>query len=467
MRNVSIVAAALFQDPDEILAADLVAAACDGVMDELVLVLCAQALEPSWVKTLPDAVRVIIVRSPAQAGKEGAVKRGLFAATGDWVIAWEDMRVSFKEVLSDAFKHKDSGIVLGMFYAHGERRVHQRLTRWLLGEGIVEGDCAFRCVPGKYLTPVLGRIYLERDGFNTEWSYVAHQLGFPLTVVPVIVPWRFDRMDIMAYVNLWRIRLWHHTPVNTSDEHMSDHDVAQMYSQESRHWWFTAKAAFMEKILTQWVPVQDPFVLDAGCGTGHNMLYLAKQGSYVGVDVSGKALSFCQTNGHTRLVQADLLGLPFKPESVDVILSLDVVEHVGNPWSLIRQYKRVLKKDGYCVIAVPAYGFLFGPHDEALSHYKRYSPGMIRSLIEEAGFEVLHENYLYCIPFFPAAIVRLFRKICCRDQKPSTDMYLMPLPFVNELMQKLMALEVWLLGKVPMPFGTSIVVVAKKSGAHG
>lgn len=243
---------------------------------------------------------------------------------------------------------------------------------------------------------------------------------------------------------------------------MSGKDMAQMYANESHHWWFVAKAAFMKQILQKWVRLENGLVLDAGCGTGHNMRFLAEGGDYIGVDVSEQALNFCQHNGHKTLVRANLDCLPFKDDSFDLVFALDVIEHTQNPWSVIRQLRRVLKKDGRIIITVPACRFLFSPHDEALSHLRRYDPKDIRALLKEADFDVLHVNYLYFLSFFPVAVIRIFRKLFVRDPDPITDMYYLPAQWVNPLLQRLLAIEVFFLCKIPFPIGTTVVAVARK-----
>ena len=65
----------------------------------------------------------------------------------------------------------------------------------------------------------------------------------------------------------------------------------------------------------------------------------------VGVDVSGAALQFCQGRGLRRLCQVDMtaFSLPFKSDSFDLVLALDVIEHVDNDIHALTECRRILK----------------------------------------------------------------------------------------------------------------------------
>ena len=443
---------------------ELTQAAGAYVLQEVIIIIADSGIKPFWLGQVDHRINVIIVRSPKEHGREGALKRGLFAASSDRIVTIEHPDIPLKEILIyDQHSSKDKAILLGVLQQQPQQALFDRCKEWVLVKGLVDGYCAFRCLSREQMLPILGRIYLDRDGFNVEWAYVTSKLGLVSRVIPVNIAADLPSPNLKMFWNLLRIRNWHFPMINTKDEHMSDHDMAEMYAHESHHWWFVAKALFMKKILRRWIPQgQDYLVLDAGCGTGHNMRFLAEEGAYVGVDVSSQALHFCQANGHKTLVQGNLDKLPFKDGSFDVVFALDVIEHTQNPWVVIHQLKRVLKKDSRIIVTVPACRFLFGPHDEALSHLRRYDPKDIRALLKEAGFAVEHVNYLYFFCFFPVAVIRIFRKLLVCDPKPCTDMYYMPAAWINPLLNSLLAIEVLFLCRVPFPIGTTVVAVARK-----
>lgn len=91
-------------------------------------------------------------------------------------------------------------------------------------------------------------------------------------------------------------------------------------------------------------------ILDLGCGAGFLTSYLAQQGNeVVGIDLSEKSLATAQKYDLTQKVKylrASADELPFDNESFDVVCAMDLLEHVHNPASVIKEASRVLKKQG-------------------------------------------------------------------------------------------------------------------------
>ena len=90
-------------------------------------------------------------------------------------------------------------------------------------------------------------------------------------------------------------------------------------------------------------------ILDVGCGTGETLSFL--QDTYpntqlFGIDSSNKAISFSKKRGHKNIFKASALNLPFDDNYFDIVLFLDVLEHIGNDAKAISEAKRVLKKNG-------------------------------------------------------------------------------------------------------------------------
>lgn len=438
-------------------------AALSGVIKELVLVKADHAILPLEVANMDRKLSVHVVTSPSKFGNLGAIKRGLFAATEELIITIEHQGVSIEEILRKHLGYeKEHAFVLGLNAQQPKSKMYDFLKEKILDKNLRDDACAFRIISKKLVGQIVSRIYLERDGFNTEWAYVARKLNLVPEIVLMDGGSDSSRPNFKKYWNLVRIRFWHFPLINISQEHMPDHDIAQMFNNESHHWWFVTKAAFMKQVLKCFIPMTKQMTLDAGCGTGHNVRFLAECGNYVGIDVSIEALKFCQKNDHTCLAQANLEQLPFKDNCFDLIISLDVIEHTKNPWRVIREFKRVLNENGSILVAVPAYRFLFSVHDESLCHMRRYDAKDLRSLLEEAGFEIKYLSYFYCLTFLPVAMIRIFRKLFEKNSHPSTDMFYMPMPGLNAFMKRVMTLEVKLFGHISLPFGTSVMAVAVK-----
>lgn len=92
-------------------------------------------------------------------------------------------------------------------------------------------------------------------------------------------------------------------------------------------------------------------ILDAGCGYGFfTKLFCVNGNQVTGLDlqnlVDGQKIPF-------KFVQGDALRMPFANSSFDVIVSFDVVEHVRDDHSFLKECHRVLRKDGYLIIGTP------------------------------------------------------------------------------------------------------------------
>lgn len=408
---------------------------------------------------------LVFVRCLPEVGKGGMIKRGLFASSAPVVIVLEEANLDCAAIISNIdWVHRGFDVVVGSL-GKFPGPAFNWACRTILAPDMAIDPSGYKIISRRAIGPLLGRTYLEDRGFDIELAYLIKRINYNVKVIEL------DRSTVLPGANpkmfwdLLRIRNWHFTRMNLGEEHMSLAELEEMYAQERDHWWFTAKAEFLKKIMALHVPKKSK-ILDAGCGTGHHMRSLATQGFYVGYDVSLEALNFCQRNGHNILVQGHLQEMPFAKESFDVVLTLDVLEHTQNPWSVIRQLHKVLHVGGKIVVTVPACRFLFGPHDEALSHLRRYDPKDLRRLLTEAGFKIERLGYLYCLPFIPVTMVRVFRKLFVQDESPKSDMFFAPTGLINRLMQKLLSLEAKLVGHLLFPFGTTLYAVAvRKEGA--
>jgi len=109
------------------------------------------------------------------------------------------------------------------------------------------------------------------------------------------------------------------------------------------------------KIGSLWKEASGPLqVLDIGCGAGAVTAELVKRGHTVfGLDIQDEAIRRAKLRGLQARV-ADLNGpLPFEDRSIDVVLAADIIEHLYDPAGLLREIRRVLKDDGYAILAIP------------------------------------------------------------------------------------------------------------------
>jgi len=249
----------------------------------------------------------------------------------------------------------------------------------------------------------------------------------------------------------------------TLSKEMQQHTYAIMHNVEDSHWWYVGRRAILESFMMEIVgnpksKIQNPKILDVGCGTGGNLEMLAKFGAAEGVDVSDDALEFCRQKG--LKVQKGLAEkMPFADENFDVVTALDVIEHLDDDVAGLREMFRVLKKGGKTLIFVPAFMFLWGVQDDVSNHRIRYTKKQIVKRLEKAGFTIERATYANWTFFAPILAGRTLMRITGIKPESENNVNVSAL---NGVFGKLFGAERFWLKNFNFPFGVSIVIVANK-----
>jgi SAM-dependent methyltransferase len=245
---------------------------------------------------------------------------------------------------------------------------------------------------------------------------------------------------------------------------MQQHTYAIMDSVEDKHWWFVGRRAILESFMRSIVNKLSSSgsalrILDVGCGTGANLEMLSQFGNSEGVDVSDDALEFCRGKGLT--VQKGLAEkLPYGDETFDVTTALDVVEHLDDDISGLKEMHRVTKKGGYSLIFVPAFMWLWGVQDDISHHRIRYTKRQIVDRLKQAGYTIERATYANWTFFAPILAGRTLMKLT--GIKPDSENNV-NVSALNGVFGRLFASERFWLRNFNFPFGVSIVVVAKRN----
>lgn len=235
-----------------------------------------------------------------------------------------------------------------------------------------------------------------------------------------------------------------------------------MFELESHYWWFVARRRLVRRFIHEIVNGSKTWtIVDVGCGTGINQTELASFGKWLGVDSNWAALSLSKTRGVEELAQTEIEKLAIASESVDLVVALDVLEHVEDDMAAIRELLRILKPNGKLLITVPAYQFLWSEHDEALHHKRRYLASSVRKKLTRAGFEVERISYFITALFLPILLVRFWQTVFKKSVYPKTSHIILP-GWLNRSIVGLLGFESFLLRKINFPFGVSIICQAGK-----
>lgn len=197
---------------------------------------------------------------------------------------------------------------------------------------------------------------------------------------------------------------------------MQNEDYEYLYELEESFWWFAGMREITAALLDPLNPDADRVILDAGCGTGGNLEWLARyagNGSVVGIDVVSTALDFCRQRGHLSLGQASATELPFADEVFDLVTSFDVLVQIpgeGADQQAMREMHRVLRPGGAAFVRAAAYQWMRSGHDEALGTQRRYSLDQLCRQMEQAGFQIVRATYANSLLLPIAALRRLLLK---------------------------------------------------------
>jgi SAM-dependent methyltransferase len=244
---------------------------------------------------------------------------------------------------------------------------------------------------------------------------------------------------------------------------MEEDAYKEMHALEDVHWWFRGRRAVIHALLHRTELPAKIRLLDAGCGTGRNLVEFGSLGSAAGVDPSPDAVAFCHDRGLADVRQAGIEALPFGPNEFDLLLACDVLEHVEDDGGALVELRRVASAGGLLLITVPAYQWLWTEHDVQLHHVRRYTMPILRARIREAGWDVVHASYFNSIALPLVAGARLAERRSSRHGH--TDLDRTP-EVLNGLLVLPMKFEAWMIRHgARLPAGVSIGVLCRNPGS--
>jgi SAM-dependent methyltransferase len=235
---------------------------------------------------------------------------------------------------------------------------------------------------------------------------------------------------------------------------------------EATHWWYKARRDIIFDWLTRTLATyKNPKILDIGCGTGFNINYLQQLGytQVAGLDFSSDALEYCRSRQLKALMCGDAEKLPISHNSFDIILTLDIIEHLKDDRSALSEIFRTLKPGGTLVIFVPAYQFLWSFQDEISHHQRRYTAKELKEKVQQAGFELKKLSYVNSLLFPVVWLGRTILRAFPKKFKITSESQMNP-SWMNGILYRTFLAELPLLHLVDFPFGVSILCVCRKSG---
>lgn len=219
---------------------------------------------------------------------------------------------------------------------------------------------------------------------------------------------------------------------------MREAEYDSMAAVEQHHWWFVGRRERAIRLSRDY-GIRGR-ILDLGCGTGANLEAYARLGlRVVGVDLSFRAARYASRSGAVTV--ADATRLPFPAGSFDAVLAFDLFEHLPDDRAAFAEAGRVLRPGGMLLLTVPACAGLFGSHDRALHHVRRYGCADLLRAARAAGFaQPRHVGYYGGLVFPLLMTWRLLHKTLIAGEGGSDVGR--PLPeWVNRLLLGIMRIE--------------------------
>lgn len=261
---------------------------------------------------------------------------------------------------------------------------------------------------------------------------------------------------------------------NVSGVPYTDDVYRSLQEMQKNHFWYRGRHRFLVRLLKtiflkNHLDSKHLEAIDIGGGCGGWCSYLVDhevtfqnltlaEHSLAAIDLARKTLpSAC------NVMQMDLLSIAWR-KTWDIVFLLDVLEHMADDATVLKELSEGLSDRGILFLTVPAMRCLWSDYDVQDGHFRRYSASELVALANGAGLEIMDVRYFNC---FLTPILWLSRiAMHTSRNQPSREKYLtsfkLPNPVVNSVLTGVFSAETPIGHWMRFPFGSSLVMVAKK-----
>lgn len=215
-------------------------------------------------------------------------------------------------------------------------------------------------------------------------------------------------------------------------------------------------------------PINNPTILEIGCSSGYMLQKIQScipHAMLIGSDVVYKPLIELSKKITIPLLRFDILQCPLPDNCIDAIILLNVLEHIEDDITTLKQIYRILKPNGILILEVPAGPHLYDAHDKICMHFRRYKLTKLCKLITEQGFKIANRSHLGTFIYPAFFLAKLWNKRLL--SKPDAEQLQLMEKKIrktsnNKLLSSLMDLELKLGKWISYPFGVRCVVSGVK-----
>jgi SAM-dependent methyltransferase len=235
----------------------------------------------------------------------------------------------------------------------------------------------------------------------------------------------------------------------------------QTHELEDHHWWYRGRRRIIAELIESLSLEPGSQVLDAGCGSGRNMVDLAHLGTITGVEIADASVERARSRHVGEVVQCSIASMPFADGHFDLAVCLDAIEHIADEQGAFSELFRVVRPGGGLLVTVPAYQWLWSEHDEINHHQRRYTRRRLSRAAADAGWETVRTTYFNGL-LLPIAIPYRLLARRAHVEGPSSDLQQMPAR-LNAMLEWPLRFESAVIGLGRrIPVGLSLAAVFRK-----
>jgi SAM-dependent methyltransferase len=233
-----------------------------------------------------------------------------------------------------------------------------------------------------------------------------------------------------------------------------------------RHWWWRAREAVILDVLRRHPPPGGwgrGRVLDIGCGDGLFFDGLAEFGESVQWVEPAAALVSDDPSRRGRIFIGPFDDRYRPGGTFQLIVMLDVLEHLDDPAGALRHALSLLDPQGVVLATVPAFRSIWTTHDDINEHRTRYTKASMRALAAASGLRIDRLEYFFHWTYPVKLAQRALESVTHPTPTPAS---VPPAP-INAALYRLSTCERAAVGRLDLPFGSSLLVVGGRMRAQG
>lgn len=245
----------------------------------------------------------------------------------------------------------------------------------------------------------------------------------------------------------------------------------QYYIYERNHWWFVVRAKILTKLLTKFIYKGSKLkILNIGVATGATTEMLYPFGEVISVEYDKDCCEFLKGVLKTEVINGSITELPFEANSFDLVCAFDVIEHVEDHETAVKEMKRVCKQEGSIFVSVPTFMSLWSDHDVINQHIRRYRIGELRELFKSDDGKTIKSSYFNYFLFSPILIFRKIHNLIKGNKKTeaksdfeTTNMTGLVGKLISFFLKAIFSLELLLISFINFPVGVSAALIWRKN----